>query len=384
MIDSLSCSIYRYGPEGEILPSLAESWSVENLPSGKGQEYTFFLREGVTFHDGEPWNCQAAKMNFDHVMAKPLRTGDWHGWYGIPKYIDEWSCEGDMEFHITTTENYYPFLQELTFIRPLRMLSPAAFANGSTTDPITANSCHAGWGEVSLEGEETITCAGIANISGTGPFAFKANYLDSVVIFDRNENYWAGAPAIETLKIHRYEEPENVKEALKNGTLDVVWGSGVLQSRDLNELAEEDNLSVFHSDVIQHVIILLNTGKAPLNDIQARKTVIHAIDKEAIIEKELGNVQRPVDTVFPMDTPYSGFELSPRWAYDFEKAMLLSCEFDHDGHDEDDHDDEDSHDGHDHGETEVLGDSSSWRTTNQALPTTVACLVGLSASFFFM
>ena len=58
--------LVEYGPQGSIIPSLAESWTVTNI--GAGQKYTFTLRQGVTFHDGEAWNCDAAKINFDHVL----------------------------------------------------------------------------------------------------------------------------------------------------------------------------------------------------------------------------------------------------------------------------------------------------------------------------
>ena len=73
--------LVEYGPQGSIIPSLAESWTVTNI--GAGQKYTFTLREGVTFHDGEAWNCDAAKVNFDHVLR-----GHTHPWYGMPAAIE--------------------------------------------------------------------------------------------------------------------------------------------------------------------------------------------------------------------------------------------------------------------------------------------------------
>ena len=151
--------LVEYGPGGAILPSLAVSWIVEDLSSG-GQQYTFMLRQNVTFHDGTPWDCAAAKLNFDHVLAAPLTTGDYHGWYGLPGAIDGWSCEGDHTFVVTTKSKYYPLLQELSFIRPLRMLSPAMFVAGLDSDPIAQNSCPTAWGTVAADGVN-ITCAGV-------------------------------------------------------------------------------------------------------------------------------------------------------------------------------------------------------------------------------
>ena len=106
--------LVEYGPEGQILPALAKSWSIKDAADG-GQVYTFQLREDVKFHDGAPWNCAAAKMNFDHVLAGVLKEPVWHGWYGVPKYIKSWECsEDDMELILTTKTKFYPFLQELT------------------------------------------------------------------------------------------------------------------------------------------------------------------------------------------------------------------------------------------------------------------------------
>lgn len=72
-------------------------------------------------------------------------------------------------------------------------------------------------------------------------------------------------------------------------------------------------------------MIILNTGNPPLDDINVRKTVIHAINKVALLEKELP-LSKVVDNVFPRGAPYCDLDLTPRWSYDFEKAVLLSCD----------------------------------------------------------
>ena len=301
-----------------------------------GEQYTFYLRENVQFHDGAIWNCDAAKMNFDHVFAGKLQT-DYHNWYGVPLNLDSWECVDDMTFVVTTTTKYAPFLQELSYIRPLRMLSPNSFANGPTSSANTANSCHVGWGTIgSDESPDDVVCAGISNIAGTGPLVFTSrtsemideSEVDTEVVFTANSNYWNGVPDFDTLKVVRYESSEDVKMALLNGTLDVIWGSGVLPDKDIAEIqdTEDSIIQVFHSDDVQNVILLLNSGKAPLDDINLRKTVIHSIDKSNIIQKELAGLQKPVDTVFPQDAPFCDVDLTPRWDYDYEKATLLFCD----------------------------------------------------------
>lgn len=157
--------LVEYGPGGAVLPSLAASWTVADTAApGKGQTYTFNLRQGVTFHDGAAWNCSVAKLNFDHVLAPPLITGDWHGWYGLPGQISSWSCASDFVLTIITKEKYYPLVQELSFIRPLRMASPNMFVGGLTSNPLTQNSCAKGWGNVTDSGV-TVQCAGMVGMT---------------------------------------------------------------------------------------------------------------------------------------------------------------------------------------------------------------------------
>ena len=75
-----------YGADGSILPALATSWIVRSIDGSPGVEYVFSLRQGVTFHDGTPWNAEACKINFDNVFAPPL-AATYHSWYALPSVV---------------------------------------------------------------------------------------------------------------------------------------------------------------------------------------------------------------------------------------------------------------------------------------------------------
>lgn len=313
-----------YGANGVIKPSLATSWTIEDLSSG-GQQYTFTLRQGVKFHDGAAWNCAAAKLNFDHVLVKPLTTGDWHGWYDLPKQVESWSCTGESEFVLTTKDKYYPLLQELSYIRPLRMLSPAMFASGASTNPKSENSCHAGWGSITWLGE-TIVCAGVKGVSGTGPFRYVETLSSGDVQFERNENHWHSKPEVETLMVKKYESHAAVKEALLDGSLDAVMGAGVVKPADLAEIrsSHASKLQVFLGPPIQNRMIVINSNKAPTDNLDLRKSIMHAVNKDHIIEKELYGLADPVDSLFPKNAPYCDVSLTPSLGFDFSKAGQLN------------------------------------------------------------
>merc|ERR1719316_1060449 len=195
--------LVSYGPNGAILPALAESWT----ETADGM--VFKLRKGVKFHDGEDWNCAAAKLNFDHFFAEPFRSTDWHGWDNLPLIFEGAECNADGDLVLKVKPNdidlssseqgaatYSNLLQELTFIRPARMLAPAAFKSSAADSWMTHNSCPTGWGTITSD-SVTITCVGTTEPIGTGPFKFVSRTahaddadIDAEVVFHRHEDYW--------------------------------------------------------------------------------------------------------------------------------------------------------------------------------------------------
>jgi ABC-type transport system substrate-binding protein len=318
--------LVSYGANGAIVPALAESWTET------ADGLVFKLRKGVKFHDGEDWDCSVAKLNFDHVFAEPLRTADWHGWYKLPSVLSNWACNNDGDFVLTTAGPYAGLLQELTFIRPLRMLSPASFMSSASDSWQSSNSCPTGWGSIT-SGTVTINCAGIKNPVGTGPFQYvtrtKQGDNDAQVVFHRHDEYWKGPPNIEVLIIKRFETANAVAQALLDGSLDMVAGDGVLAPADLAEFmnVHSNKFYTFMSPVLMHSLVIINSGKAPTDDVALRKAIIHGVDKASIINKELGGMAEAVDRLFPRSLPYSNVELTPRWDYDLEKASMLNCPY---------------------------------------------------------
>ena len=274
--------LVAYGADGAIVPSLATEWTETN--SADGDTYRFTLRTGVTFHDGAAFNCAAVKLNFDHVWAGDLTSPDWHGWYSLPGALSEWSCDGEV-FVLSTNAPYYPLLQELSYIRPLRMLSPNAFVGGAASDPYTQNSCPTGWGTVAATADHAeVTCAGTTAIAGTGPFMFESRTAnadnadhDDLVVFAANIAYWGGAPDIEELRVVRYDSAADVEAALLDGSLDAVLGANVLEPATVRNLQYDTRFEVLHGEETQTDAIILNIA-----DKEVRKAVVHAVNKVPI------------------------------------------------------------------------------------------------------
>jgi len=330
-------SLVHFGENGEIVPALATSWEVADTTDG-GEEYRITLRTGVKFHDGTDWNCAAAKMNFDHVLQPPLATADWHGWYHLPLHTTGWSCDGEV-FVVTLDAPYYPFLQELSFIRPLRMLCPESFINGPATDPATENSCSSRWtldedgNTVPIaSGSDSVICAGTRSLHGTGPWIYDSTTVNSdgstsEVLFTRNPYWWGERGNVEAVRVIHYESTDDVKAALLNGELDVAVGDKVLLPQQVLEFMSSHYTThkTVHGPNLYNQMVVMNAAKAPTDDINVRKVIMHAIDKAAIVSGELYGQAAVADSVFPSDAHYCEIDLTPRWDYDIEKAMLLNC-----------------------------------------------------------
>lgn len=231
-----------------------------------------------------------------------------------------------------TKEKFYPLLQELTYIRPLTFAAATAFAEGINSDADTHNSCNTGhFGSKWSFLEDTITCAGLKPI-GTGPFKLvtqetNADGVDIQTVFGRHDEYWGSLPEIEFMHLKYYEDTEAVERDLKSGDLDMALGIGPLKAKQVQNLKFYDSatVDVRHSDVLQHSLLVMNTNNTHTSDIKTRQAIIHAIDKSEFIEEEFAGMEQPVSQLLPYSAPYCNVDLSPKWAYDFQKAELLNC-----------------------------------------------------------
>lgn len=77
---------------------------------------------------------------------------------------------------------------------------------------------------------------------------------------------------------------------------------------------------VAHSSPTQTQSLIMN-----IDDIEVRKTVVHAINKSPIIDSELGGLDEPSSQLFSTNVPYCDIDLTPKFDYDLEKALLLNC-----------------------------------------------------------
>jgi len=262
------------GGDSAVEPQLATSWTVTD--NNGGQEYRFLLRTGVKFHDGTDFNCAAVKMTFDHVLQPPLNTLNYHGWYHLALYTQSWWCEGEV-FVAFISDVYYPFLQELSLIRPLRILSRECYIDGPDSSPVSSNSCPPRWDRpLNTDGSTSdVRCRSVTCFAGTGPWKFGTKNENpdgsvSEMTFLKNDDWWGNGNRgdITQLTVKSYTSAELVQSALLSGQLDMVVGGGVLTPTQVREF-DQQHASTFHVSYgppLMNTMVVISAARSPTDD----------------------------------------------------------------------------------------------------------------------
>lgn len=287
--------LVRYGKGGVPEPCLAESWTI----SPDGKTYTFALRKGVTFSDGTVFDAAAVKMNFDAVM----RNAHLHDWLEFIAQLDSAEVVDSHTFRMRLKNAYYPALQELALIRPMRFLAPSAFPDDGDTSK------------------------GIKAAVGTGPWKLVEIRKGEYDLFAANEQYWGGKPAFKNLMVRVISDSDARSVAFDAGQIDLIMGSGGHGSGQIgldafNRYVATPGVVTDVSGPLATRMLALNTNRFPTNDPAVRKAILHGVNKAAIIKHIFQGVEPQAETLFSPETPYCNLPLKP-FGYDMDKATAL-------------------------------------------------------------
>lgn len=282
--------LVKYGENGKIEPCLAESWQI----SPNGKEYTFKLRQGVKFSDGSDLDAKAVKMNFDAVLANKNR----HAWLELINQIQDTQVVDDHTFKIIFSHPYYPALQELALVRPLRFLAPAGFPdNGNTYE-------------------------GIKEPIGTGPWVLSEYKKDQYAVFVRNEHYWGKKPKLEKVTVKIIPDSEGAVLALEKGEIDLIYGTGLISMDAFKQIKGAGEYETQLSDPCSTRVLAINSNKGPTKDLKVRQALEYAVDKGTIVEGIFYGTEDKANTLFAPNFPYCNLNLKP-YQYDLKKAQTL-------------------------------------------------------------
>ena len=274
-------------PGNLMAPSLAESWTV----SPDQRVYEFKLREGVKFHNGDPFTAEDVKFSFLRTKgAKILREKVREIQVVDPHRV---------RFHL-----HEPFPDFMAFYGTL--------ATG------------AGW-IVPKKYVEKVGDDGFKKQPiGLGPYKFVTHQPGVELVMEAYEGYWRKMPSVKRLVFKSVPEATTRLAMLKNGEVDVAY---LLDAPQALELKREGTLRLAFSGGIG--ITALDffdqwDPKSPWHDRRVRLAANHAIDRRALSEAETLGASRPTGSLIPRSFEFA-LPLEP-YAYDPAKTRQLLAE----------------------------------------------------------
>ena len=285
-IDQMFEGLVTLEPGGtEVVPNLATDWET----SEDGLDWTFNLRDDVTFHDGEPFNAEAVCYNFDRwynfegSFQNPAATYYWQTVFGGFKNTDPdsgaptesnfKSCSVDDEHTVTISLN----TASSSFLAGLA-LTNFTFASPKALEEFDAND-----GRVNAEGIFRATGTyGTEHPTGTGPFMFKEWVRNDHLTMVRNPDYWGEDEGnIETLIFRPIPDNAARLQALQTGE---IQGYDLVEPQDFETISGDANLQLLERPAFNVGYVGMNQAQKPLDDIAVRQAVAHAIDRQEVVD----------------------------------------------------------------------------------------------------
>ena len=270
---------------GEV-PYLAEKYEV----SEDNKTYTFYLKEGVKFTDGEEFNAEDVKFTFDYTKDHPYH-------YASTNMVKEARIIDDYTVEIELSDIYVPFISDVVGCLPI--LPEHIWKD--VTEPETFTDPEA--------------------VVATGPFKLESyDSAAGVYVFNKNEDYFYGKVLADKLIVSNYDD---AREAFVAGDLDVSATMGYKQATSF----EGDNkYEVLEGPGLWVSRLYFNFNEPAFNSLEVRQAMYHAMNLDEIVEKvkDGAAIAGSPGHIQP-DTPWYNSNIK-EYPYDVEKAKALLTE----------------------------------------------------------
>ncbi len=289
--------VYRHPQTKNFEPGLAESWEV----SADRLIYTFKLKQGVKFHDGESFNAAAVGVNLDRITNPDFGSQKARGLLG--EFYAGYALVDEFTLQIRLSQPYEPLLDGLSQVY-LGIASPLALANH--TDGTYQ------WNQV-----------------GTGPYRMTNVIPGEVIVLERNPDYAWGPPfyatenpnPIERVEFRFFTDAATRDDALQSGQVDLV---GELLPHDAELLLGNSEIRLYPVEISgQPLQFVFNLNRFPMSDANIRRALITATNRVAITDVVFAGSSPVAFAPLTSVTPFYNVGLDEMYAYDVEEAERI-------------------------------------------------------------
>jgi peptide/nickel transport system substrate-binding protein len=274
----------RIGSKGEVLPDLAESWTI----SDDGKVYTFKLHTGVKFHDGTTFDADDVKFSLDRARAE-----------------NSTNAQKALFAQIDTVEVVDPATVKVTLKQP-----QGAFLYNM------------GWGDAVIVAPESAETNKDKPV-GTGPFKFVNWAKGSSIAIEKNADYWGEPVYLDKAEFRIIPDAAAAVPALLSG--DVQAFANVALGDALAQVESDPRFKVVIGSTEGETILSTNNKKPPFDNLKVRQAIAHALNREEIIKGASSGLGTPIGSHFsPGNAAY--VDLTGTYPHDVAKAKELMKE----------------------------------------------------------
>ncbi len=270
----------RIGANGEVLPALAESWTV----SDDGKVYTFKLHSGVKFHDGTDFNADDVKFSLDRARADNSVNAQ----KGLFAAIDTVEMVDPATVRITLKNPQSSFLYNM------------------------------GWGDAVIVAPETADTNKEKPV-GTGPFKFQNWAKGSSITLVKSDTYWGAPVSLDKAEFRIVTDAAAAVPALLSGD---VQAFPFFDPDSVAQIQGDPRFKVMIGATEGETILSMNNKKPPFDRLQVRQAISFALDRKAIIDGASAGLGVPIGShMSPANKAY--VDLTGLYPHNVEKAREL-------------------------------------------------------------
>src|SRR4030042_3863984 len=300
IIQQLFDGLVQFDQNLNVIPSIAKSWKI----SHNGLTYTFFIKEGVKFHNGREVTAVDFVYSFSRIIDPKTKSPATHllekvsGFKefqaGKINYVKGLKSLGKYTFEITLSEPFYPFISMLGVVNLKVVPQEELEKPGSVFQKFPI---------------------------GTGPFKFASMKEDEEIVLEANPHYFDGRPYLNKIifKIFHGTPYEDIFRNFVEGKLEETAG---IPFKEFREPSQLKNYYIVRKPMLSLRFYGMQVKTKPFDNKRVRQAINSAINKEQIDKEAFQGMDSITDRIIPMGMPGSSTAKIP-YPYNPKRAKEL-------------------------------------------------------------
>jgi len=256
VLHNIFATLVEIDEELQVVPGIAHSWDI----SEDGKSFTFYIREGVLFHDGTPLDAEAVKYNFERMTDREFGSAR----AGELAFVETVTVDDPLTVTVTLSQPYGGFLPAL------------ASWSGMMVSPTAAEEHGRNFSQV---------------LVGAGPFKFVERIRDDRLVIERFDGYFKeGLPYLDRVVYRPFVDVDSRILNLESGAVHII---NTVPGKAVKQFQESQDITLSSVGGLGFRGIWINTKSKDLGSPERRAAVSACIDRQVVVDAVFGDAAVP-------------------------------------------------------------------------------------------